>query len=126
MRPRRTLREELDVGDVVVLVAQLARLQAVALDDAEAARIAGRGLAEEYARDYDDLAGTELSSREASDFAPPRGVLLLVTDGDETVASGGIVRGVVEGGGPDAKPGLRRRHDALRRARRLASAIRST
>jgi GNAT superfamily N-acetyltransferase len=48
------------------------------------------GLAEEYARLYGETAAGELSTPEAADFTPPFGVLLLLVEGSETLAGGGV------------------------------------
>ena len=58
--------------------------------DERAARPLVEGLAEEYRRLYGDATSVELTSRDVADFSPPRGVLLLVIDGPETLAGGGI------------------------------------
>jgi ribosomal protein S18 acetylase RimI-like enzyme len=60
--------------------------------DEPAAQVLLDGLAEEYARLYGVKTDGELSSREAADFSPPRGALLLLVDGTETVAGGGLAR----------------------------------
>jgi len=55
-----------------------------------AARPVWDGLAEEYERTYGERIEGELSVRETADFRPPRGVLLLLTQGSETIAGGAI------------------------------------
>jgi GNAT superfamily N-acetyltransferase len=55
-----------------------------------AARPLVDGLAEEYERLYGARAAGELHARAAADFLPPHGVLLLLVDGSETVAGGGL------------------------------------
>jgi GNAT superfamily N-acetyltransferase len=50
------------------------------------------GLAAEYERTYGTrLTRGEMSAREASEFDPPRGALLLLLEGEETVAGAGLV-----------------------------------
>jgi ribosomal protein S18 acetylase RimI-like enzyme len=58
--------------------------------EAPAARPLWAGLAEEYARAYGERIEGELSIREAADFRPPRGVLLLLTQGSDTIAGGAL------------------------------------
>jgi ribosomal protein S18 acetylase RimI-like enzyme len=58
--------------------------------DEPATRVLLEGLAEEYARLYGEAAAGELSTPQADDFTPPRGVLLLLVDGSETLAGGGV------------------------------------
>jgi ribosomal protein S18 acetylase RimI-like enzyme len=48
------------------------------------------GLAEEHGRWLGEPTEGELSVREAADCVPPRGVLLLLVDGSETLAGGGV------------------------------------
>jgi GNAT superfamily N-acetyltransferase len=59
--------------------------------DEPAARPLLDGLVAEYRRLYGDGTAVELSSRDAADLIPPRGLLLLVTEGPETLAGGGLV-----------------------------------
>jgi GNAT superfamily N-acetyltransferase len=54
--------------------------------DEPATRVLLDGLAEEYGEKTEG----ELSAREAADLSPPRGVLLLLVDGSEPLAGGGV------------------------------------
>jgi GNAT superfamily N-acetyltransferase len=67
----------------------MTRLRTARLDE-PAARALLDGLAEEYARSYGARIDGEMAEREADDFAPPRGVLLLLEHGTETVAGGAL------------------------------------
>jgi GNAT superfamily N-acetyltransferase len=58
--------------------------------DEPAARVLFDGLAHEYGSVYGHRTEGELSAREAADFVPPRGVLLLLTDGSAPLAGGGL------------------------------------
>src|SRR3712207_3235321 len=58
--------------------------------EAAAARPLLQAVAKEYERVYGERTSGELESREAAEFLPPRGAMLLVVEAGETIAGGAV------------------------------------
>jgi ribosomal protein S18 acetylase RimI-like enzyme len=98
------------------------RLRPARLDE-PAARPLLEGLAEYYAGVYgDDVARDELATRDAADFRPPAGTLLLLESGGKTIAGGGLVR-IADGLGEIKRMWTSPNHRCQGHARRVLAAL---